>query len=209
MSSLMAKPDTRVWNVNAEQTPFMRNLNVKDNKVYEFIQSASLGIVLSSSNTVFQGYSKAWTTSDIPQFSNFATIFDQYRFIKVEVWLNPIGPATAPGYSPPNGSRFISVTDYDDANTVGSSGSLLQYENSSAGSLQMGHYRSFRPHMAVAAYGNSVFTSFKNTVSDWIDCGSTTVQHYGIKCGVDATNSSNDFKIEAFTRVTIQFRNVF
>jgi hypothetical protein len=74
MSSLMTGPDTKVWNVNAEQTPNMRALNVKDNKIYEFSQSSSLGIVLTSSNTVFQGYAKAWTAGDINQFSSFAAI---------------------------------------------------------------------------------------------------------------------------------------
>jgi len=207
-SSLNQGPSTQLWNVNAEQTPKMVNLNVKDNKVHRFVQSSSLGIVLTSSNTVFVGYAKNWTAGDIGQFSSFAAVFDQYKIQKVEMWLNPTGPATMPGYALTNGTRFISVTDYDDSNAVGSSGSLLKYENASVGSLQMGHYRSFQPHIALAAY-NGAFGGYHNIASDWIDCASTSVQHYGIKAGVDATTSNGDFKVEGFSRVTVLFRNVF
>jgi len=190
----------------AEREPGMRNLITKDNKVYRFMQSSIQGGVLTSNTSVPVFYSKSWTSADIVQFSSFASIFDQYRIDKVEVWCTPFGAAVYPNYGA--NTRFYSVVDYDDANSPSTVAALQEYTNCVTTRCTEGHYIKFRPHIAVALYGGS-FTQFGNKVSDWIDCGSTSVSHYGVKLGIEPTTSANDLRIDMFTRITVSFRNIF
>jgi len=188
----------------------MKDLTIRDNKPYRIVQTISLGNVLNSVTGSPAGYAKKWTSADINQFSNFAAVFDQYKIEFVEFWINPYGSGSVSGYNPgASNPRLYSVTDYDDANNFSTANQAMQYQNCIVSSLQQGHYRALKPHMALGAYSGSVFTGFSNKPSDWIDCASTTVEHYGVKVIVDATGSNNDVRFDAFTRVHIAFRNVF
>jgi len=200
--------NTRLWNAAAMREPYMDHLNIKDNKIFKIVQSKSLGNVVASLNSSAATYSKNWTSGDLAQFSSFSSVFDQYKIVKVEIWLTPQGPAVAPGYVNSTGARAYSVTDYDDSNNLSTSSQAMQYENVMIGGLGDGHYRSLRPHIAVSSYGGS-FTQFTNMSSTWIDVASGSTQHYGIKFIIDPTNANNDVVFNAFTRVTIEFRNVF
>jgi hypothetical protein len=184
----------------------MINLSFRDNIVYKTVQSGSLGIIATSSTSVVANFTKNWSSADINQFSQFAAVFDQYRFTMIEIWLTPSGPACAPSYLNTTGGRMYSVTDYDDSNNLSSSNNALQYQNVLVTSFTDGHYRRFTPHIAVAAYGGA-FNQFKNEVADWIDCASTNLQHYGVKFLVDTTAGTADVKFDAFYRITVEFRN--
>jgi hypothetical protein len=197
---------TDSWNAVAMATPHMTNLSFKDNTVFKTVQSSSQGIIATSSTSVLAQFQKNWTTSDINQFSSFAAVFDQYRFTMIEIWLTPSGPGLAASYLNTTGGRMYSVTDYDDSNSLATSAAALQYQNVLVTSFTDGHYRRFTPHIAVAAYGGA-FTQFKNEVADWIDCASTGVQHYGVKFCLDTTAGTADVKVDAFSRITVEFRN--
>lgn len=197
---------TDSWNAVAQATPHMTNLSFRDNRVFKTVQSGSLGIIATSSTAVLATYAKNWSSSDINQFSSFAAVFDQYRFSMIEVWFTPNGPGLAASYLNTTGGRMYSVTDYDDSNTLSTSNAALQYQNVLVTSFTDGHYRRFKPHIAVAAYGGA-FTQFKNEEADWIDCASTGVQHYGAKFCLDTTAATADVKVDAFYRITVEFRN--
>jgi len=192
--------------MNSESAPGQRSLQFKDNKVFTVTQSSGQGTVLNSSSTNPIFGSKFWTTADLLQFSSWASVFDQYKIDCVEVWIEPYGAALASGY---NGNvKIYSVVDYDDANAPTSLATLQDYENCISTRCTEGHYRKFVPHIADAAYAGT-FTGFQNKKSDWIDCGSTTVQHYGFKWGVDTTVGSQDLHLDMHTRITVSFRNPF
>jgi len=105
------------------------------------------------------------------------------------------------------GENLYSVIDYDDANALTTVAGALAYTNVIVTPMTNGHYRKWRPHIAVGAYSGA-FTSFKNEVSNWIDVASPGVQHYGLKVVADVT-SINTLSIKMFSRVWVQFRNVF
>jgi hypothetical protein len=205
-SSLDLRPTTVNWNVNAERCPNFNNTISKDNKVYTVRQTSNQGTVISSNGAVTALYARAFTSADILQFSSFATIFDQYKIEMLELWLTPYGVGTVPGYT--GGGKFVTVVDYDDANAPTSLQSLQEYQNAVTTRFTDGHYIKFRPHIAEAAYGGA-FTQFLNRPSDWIDCGSTGVQHYGLKLAMDITPATGDVKMDLSTRLTVSFRNVF
>jgi hypothetical protein len=205
-SSLNIKPTTLNWNVNANRMPSFVNTISRDNRPYQVMQISNQGTVLSSNTSVAQMTAKQWSTTDIIQFSSYATVFDQYKIDFIELWLTPFGPATAPGYN--SNIHIYSAVDYDDANAPTSLTAISQYENAVITRPSEGHYVKFRPHIAVAAYGGA-FTQFKNEPSDWLDVASGAVQHYGFKFGAEATLANADLKLDMETRITISFRNVF
>jgi len=144
--------------------------------------------------------------NSVSQFSSWAAVFDQYLIREVEVWITTAFSPAATAVNYGNENLYL-VVDYDDANALTTVAGALAYENVIAAPVTNGHYRKWRPHIAVAAYSGT-FTSFKNEVSDWIDVASPNVQHYGLKVVADVT-STNALQVKMFTRVWIQFRNVF
>jgi len=186
----------------------MMGLTVRDNKVYNFVQSTAPGTIFTSA-VVPTFYSTNFTaTTHINQFSSFAAVFDQYKITELEVWLTPSGPGTAPGYVQATTMKLYTVIDYDDSANLASTNAALQYQNVQIGRLDDGHYRRWRPHCAVAGYGGA-FSSYLNIPAPWIDVASTAVQHYGLKIALDATTAANDVRIDMLIRVHVSFRNVF
>lgn len=121
--------------------------------------------------------------------------------------LQPNGAALSSTYS--QATKFYTVIDYDDATVPTSISTLQQYTNVQITGANEGHYPVFEPHIAVAAFGASAFTQFMNIRSQWIDVGSTSVSHYGLKGGIDLTASAGDLRIDMRTRITFSVRNVF
>lgn len=129
--------------------------------------------------------------SDLPNYTEFTSLFDQYRIIEVEVRFIPYAGNSACGpygYSKPD---LLVVADYDDATPPATTAGLLQYEN-----LQIVHGNApltvrVRPHAALAAYSGA-FTSYANVEHMWMDSGSPNVQHYGVKYSLTQAQGATD-----------------
>jgi hypothetical protein len=134
-------------------------------------------------------YSMFFMLNDIPQSSTFTALFDQYRIRRIDVTF-------APNYSNVallSSTQALTVTpnqlwytvDLDDASVASPLSALQEYESIKCVELGVNPEPftvSFKPHVAVAAYSGA-FTSYANQPNEWIDCGSPSVQHYGIKWG--------------------------
>jgi len=198
--------DTLTWSLVSGAYPRFGRVGRFDNKIHNVIQMSAPVTLFSTSNTLptFGVYTFTATNS-ISQFASWAAVFDQYMIREIEVWVTA---ATSGGSAINYGNENLySVNDYDDGNALTSINAVLAYENVIVTPMSNGHYRKWRPHIATAAY-SGVFTSFKNEVSTWIDVASPGVQHYGLKLAADVT-STNSIAIKMFTRVWVQFRNVF
>lgn len=196
------KSDSLTWNLLAEGIPRFGRVARFDNRVYNVIQTSTQTTLYTTSTTIPTFGSKYFSTADFPQFSSWASVFDQYKFVEVEVWITPATPVqTLVGTA-----YFYSVIDYDDANNLSSIPAVVQYTNLVCSPHTNGHYRKFTPHIAGAVYSGA-FTSFANRRPEWIDVASPNVQHYGLKCASDSTSTT--VPIQVMTRIWIQFRNVF
>lgn len=134
--------------------------------------------------------------SDLPSYTDFTNLYDQYRFVAVSVKFiasyphyNAIAAATS------QWGLFFTALDLDDGATptVG-----LLHEN---GTMIATHpskdvTRRLVPHSAVAAYGGA-FTSYANKIGDWIDSSSPGVDHYSVK-----------YLLEVSTGTTLPIYNV-
>jgi len=194
-------PSSKTWSVGAQSMPGYTRTNKADNKVYQFIQSFSIGNVLTTSVTVPVNGAVGFTANGaVNQFASFAAIFDQYRIDQIEAWLVP----TSATSNEQNFGFLYSSVDYDDA-TASTPSLLLQKSNVVVSPLSLGHYHKFKPHVAIAAYSGA-FTSFANMSRSWLDCGSPGIVHYGLKFSSDITTIV--YNVELMLRVTISFRNV-
>jgi hypothetical protein len=148
--------------------------------------------------------------SDLTDYTNWISVFDQYRFDEVQVTIRPL--STSVGLQIPTSIKpplIYTVIDYDDATTPTTLTELRQYSNCAI-SLYETVVVHLRPHMAMAAYGGSVFTSFANAQGQWIDAASASVPHYGVKMGIDGGDSgqTNLQVVQITMRYKISFKNV-
>jgi len=155
-----------------------------------------------------------FTLADIPQSSTFTALFDRYRINRVEVTFTPVQNNN----QAQSGSVIVSVPDYslyyvvdvDDASVVAPVTSLMEYEGCKRHSLLSGPITvGFKPHVAVAAYSGA-FTSYANQADEWLDCGSPSIQHYGLKWGfpVPLSTGYGQIPCSVTVRYFVEFKNV-
>jgi hypothetical protein len=193
----------RLFNTVGTAVPFYRNPKV-DNRPYRVMQMTTQSVFLAQSAAVFTQAVKNFQLSDIDQATQLAAVFDQYRLARVECWLLPRVTVTTQATGTSMG-QVATVVDYDDSNTLTNFASYLDYQNVMVAPGNEGHYRSFTPHVAVAAYSGT-FASFENVTAPWLDCASPNVQHYGFKAGSTVADAA--YSIDLDVRYHFEFRNV-
>jgi hypothetical protein len=130
---------------------------------------------LATSLTVPTFASAYIALSQFPNYTEYSSVFDQYKIDQVEIWLEPVG-------SQENGLGVLTTAvDLDDANLPTVATGLYDKQDALVGNGAAGRYHRWAPHMAVATFSGS-FTSYANEPAGWIDSASPNVQHYGFKC---------------------------
>lgn len=165
----------------------------------------------------------AVSLADLPDYSDFTALFDQYRVDSVELILQPYctNVTTGAAYLASTGQSGIlvhSVVDYDDSTLPAGSDAgiqaLREYQNYRVESLFNGEARpltrTFVPRVATPVYSGVSFTSYRNSPFDWMDCGYPSVAGYGWKGVLEGVSSgiTSTFLIKAEAKVTLRFRNV-
>jgi len=124
--------------------------------------------------------------------------------MEAEVWLVPrIGMGTG---ASTNYGLLTSCIDYDDSTNLTSIGDGLGHTNSITTSGSQGHYHKFKPRAALAAY-TGTFTGYANSSNSlWMDCASSSIQYYGVKYAITATDAV--YTYDAILKMVIEFRNI-
>jgi hypothetical protein len=147
----------------------------------------------------------AFALSDLPGYSQFTGLFDQYRFNKVKVMFVP-QENSAYSFTSSTGlpGEFITARDYDNVTALGTVNALLEYDNVSIKSMLAATTVELSPRVAIAAYSGA-FTSFANQDSQWIDSSSSGVQHFGLR--TMCTGSTNlVYTLHAYAEYDLSFR---
>jgi hypothetical protein len=194
--------DGTTWGLFSQSFPHSR-ISATNNRVFRIVQQIDGGTVatVSTTNPVYLGLNFA--VSQLDQVSSLAAVFDQYRLEKIEVWLNVAGQGLAGSGTT---CKWVSCVDYDDSNAPTTYSQVLDYQNSVQTLYDVGHYRVFTPHIAVAAYSGT-FTSYANETAPWIDFTSTGVQHFGVKAAFEQATGSNNGVVAQY-RFHLALRNV-
>jgi hypothetical protein len=132
------------------------------------IQYAAVAGVYTSAGISF-------TLNSAPTYSNFTSVFDQYRLCMVRLKFTWYG-ITGTNPNPP----LITCIDYDDATTPTLEQQVADRPSSMTVPPGVSFERVLVPHAATAAYGGA-FTSFANKAMLWADSASPGVIWYGLK----------------------------
>lgn len=142
----------------------------------------------------------AFTLAGFAQYTEYTSLFDQYRFDMLELHFEP---QQSQSTVVANTGQYVTCIDLDDASTPGSYNSVLAHSTALVTEGFTGHYHRWEPHMAVAVYSGA-FTSFANAPANWIDVGSPNVQHYGLKLAILPTSAVITYNVSI--RAKISFR---
>jgi hypothetical protein len=172
-----------------------------DNAVFNTVDAFENLSVLTTSTVGNTFVAITATLSSFNDYASYSAVFDQYRIVALETMFYP-GATNVAGVA--SFGHVHSVIDYDDSASI-TPAQALDYPNVLISNIQDTVVRSFQPHIALAAYGGGVFTSFANATSPWLDCSSTGIVHYGIKVAVNPTVIAVTF--DSVVRAHLQFRN--
>lgn len=132
-------------------------------------------------------------------YAQYTSLFDQYMFHEVEVWIENTKTSAVVTQS-----KYVTCLDHDDANTPSSYNQVADRVSSLQTDNLCAHYHRFVPHMAIAAYSGT-FVSFTNEPPTWIDSASPDVQHYGLK-GASVATPDSVMTYNLFCRARLSFR---
>jgi len=162
--------------------------------------------------TVGAGYAKIIELDDLNGYTDFTTLYDQYKIHRVDFKLIPrinvhsftTAAVTATAIMPTIAVWF----DPDDATAPALQGESLEVENAlyeRGTSVIQGHYE---PQAAIAAYGGA-FTQFAS-FDGWCDCTSDDIQWYALKAWVTTGGTGQTtFQVwDAYFTVHCEFRKV-
>jgi len=175
------------------------------NQVYTLVQALEVGPLTQSSSFINLGY--GFTLSMMPQASSFGQVFDQYRIDEIEMTFRPFFTT---GQSSMHTPLLYTVIDYDDVTPLtGGLNTYLQYENCLTTQYET-VIRKWKPHVALAALDSTpAYASSANVISPWCDMANSTIVHYGLKLGMDASGGGSPLQAFNITvRLKLQFKNV-
>lgn len=165
-----------------------------------------------STNTYFQGSSigpalASWSfrVQDLPDFTSYSAIWDEYRMDKITMIISPVtqasNPASAPGFAP-----LVVALDFDDAITPTSFSQVLQYGTAVLyGQLTQPVSRSFKPKYRGLAYNGTTGVNASN-LGGFLDLASGDVEHYGVKAAIRQSTSTNVQNYYIVFKYTVTFR---
>lgn len=164
-----------------------------DARVYKFVRSTDTGD-LTSTQLADTTVSYSFQINNLPGSSEFLALFDQYRIAKVQIRFIPYQTVANPTASK---SIMITVPDYDDTADLTSRQDAYQYSNCKVTNALEEHSWTIKPRVALAAYGSGIFSSYSNQPAQWIDSGSPTVSHFGLKAYLTADQGAvrNSYKV--------------
>lgn len=202
----LANVKDKTWAIAGSPIPY-HTVRV-DNYVHNYVQQFESLAVITTSGAAAQFYAAAFDASVNPQFSSFATLYDQYRIARIIAYVRPrLNSGSVPASQ--GNSTVVAVVDYDDANALTSMNAAFSYENLTLGDTSHGIVKNIVPHtagVAATTTGPGNYTANTNISNQWIDVVSTTAKWFGLKLAADI--NSNGIVIDIYYQIHWQFRNL-
>ncbi len=193
-----SQPVATDWSLTAGRIPHLNDPR-EDQKVYSFVMNVTIDGRYNTIGATPSFAGDAFSLNTFPSYATKTALFDQYRIRKLEIWIVPTVPTP--------GSMYHSAIDYDNQTAPTSINQVLSYANCHSSSMNSGHYHSWKPHTAVAAY-KGAFTGYQNVADQWIDCAYPDVTQFGIKVAFEATPAGTQ-EVNIMLRAHVEFRNPF
>lgn len=192
---IMKRPGARVTNVHA----FKRKVVLGNVTAY------NNGGVTTNAATAF-----SFKLSDLPQYTDFTALFDQYKITGVKLDFIPFADnvswevaSNGASISAPGGPLMI-ATDYDDVSLPASASEMLSRQNVKVIPVGRRYQMFLRPKYNDVANTAAVVPS-----SGFIDCDTAAAPHYGVKCWMAAPNIPNtNFTYQVWATYYVKMKGV-
>ena len=157
-----------------------------------------------------------FSLSSLPNASEFQSLFDEYKLMKVKLDFIPFGSEVNLPISSMSGSTslvspggpLITAIDYDDNNTPAAAADLLQYQASKVTPVPKRLKMSLSPKFATEVYRSGLTTGY-GARKGWLDCANSDIPHYGVKYWMNAPSAlSSSFSYQVWAEVTIAVKGV-
>ena len=153
----------------------------------------------------------AFQLAQLPNFSEFTSLYDQYQIKGIRVNIQPLlteGIASAVSGSTAiwGFPKLSTVIDYDDTATPVNEDVYLQYGSLRQTPAFKEHVRYFKPKVKIGSLDNAGVVTANNVKGgQWLDTGLSNVLHYGLKIyqpgpiasGTPAVSSSIAYSVYA------------
>jgi len=188
--------------VSVRRDPF--RVAASPDKVFTFVRTADLGNIASSfAGPVFG--SNYFSLDGVTNYSEFSSLFDQFRIKKIRLHISPLSNAPYPSLVAP--SPLYIAPDFDNATLPASVTEVIEKSGVRILSPKDSTVFEFTPRIAVAAYQGAL-TAFANQTS-WVDCSYHATQFYGIKYALPVSGSASQLSFwHSYVEYLFEFRNV-
>lgn len=174
-----------------------------------FVKRTCLLDTVVLQNSGGRGYN--FQLSQLPNYSEFTSLFDRYRISGVKLKIIPTCDNNATGTSATyNAPRLYYCWDYDDSDAPITANQMMERDNVKIkqGLRVISTYSKPRAQMAI--FNTGLSTAYGDAQrKQWIDMGNTSVPHYGFKCWFESDSAStlvNTYKI--YATMYLQLKNI-
>lgn len=178
---------------------YRRKPRLSSLKVHHFKRTITFDPIISQTTNSFGAY--AFQFNQLPNFSEFTSLYDSYRINKIVIRYVPNINSANSGSTPM--SQFHTVLDYNDATPLTLLNTAFEYQNWKMTRGATVHARTWTPSI-LDGVGNSggVSPSFvKPAYKQWIATSSTDIPHFGLKWVCEATTNVSDIDYRPYVSV--------
>lgn len=181
-------------------------LRRRPQNVHTFKRSVFVPNYVTTSSIADTPFKLLSTLADVPGYTDFTNLFDQFRISGISVRIIPrfTQALQSSGAPLPPGELFTCM-DYD-GNGPTTLSAIQQYQNNKMTRGHIVHKRFYKPSVLMAAYQSAIATSYIPKWNQFIDTADAATPYYGLY-GIVANNGAVvDYDLQA--TYYIQCKNV-
>lgn len=153
-------------------------------RIYYFSRVAHIGRITQQVG-VISPLALSFTLSQAPEYTEFTSLFDEYRICALEVTFKPkFNMMTVTSPTAVVTPLLYTAIDYDDATVPASAAELEEYQTCVVTNFNRSVKRTIVPKNATAVYQSTTATSY-GVARPWLDCAYASVPYYGLKAVVE------------------------
>lgn len=167
-----------------------RRPSLKSLKVHHFKRTVALSQI-SSSNTGLVAGGLTFNLGQLPNSTEFTSLYDMYRINKIAIKFVPAYNSSSVGTTAEYAPNFHSVIDATDATAPTTTSELFQYGNHRMTRGTQVHTRVFTPASLDFVNATAGSTAGNPTWKQWLSTSASTVEHYALKYAVEQGFTNN------------------
>jgi len=165
-------------------------------------RSTNTATYTTIANTTISSFGAfVFSLNQVPNYSEFTTLFDNYRIEKCVVKFTAVGNQMNTTTTPNQVPRIGTVFDYDDNSSPADWNALEQYSSFKVHAGNKSFSMTVYPKISLACYRSGVTDGYvrpDNMLSKhlMVDSSNSDIPHYGLKWGFESNLTANVFIYE-------------